>query len=107
MKRLLAVLLVGVAVIGINPGTEASNHKTYPQVGLVISDTNRKGETWVQCQNGFKYQIKHSKEDFYKNEIVAIVLDDRGTAKAKDDKVVDHSYAGFVSKSEANRWVKH
>lgn len=77
----------------------------YPECGVIIKIDKRRNTVTFQTQNGNMFAF-YGTEDFLVGDLVAVIMDDNGTPKVSDDKIMDVKYSGYISKIEMIKWVK-
>ena len=87
MKKVLAIVTLATTLF--NKGY------LYPTVMEVTNVDYKKDIVTMQTCTGFVYQFKGT-EDYYKDDLVAVVMFNNGTPKTiKDDKIIAHRYSGY------------
>lgn len=100
MKALVSAVVVAVLLLA-RP-TRINN--LYPDVGCIMKKPGKTVE--ITMQNGNRFAFQNEDGDWCKGDLVAVIMDSRGTPKVTDDRIVSVKYAGYVSKSEIKKWVK-
>ena len=100
MKALVSAAIV--AVLLLTRSTRVNN--LYPDVGCIMKKPGKTVE--ITMQNGNRFAFQNKDGDWCKGDLVAVIMDSRGTPKVTDDRIVSVKYAGYVSKSEMKKWVK-
>lgn len=91
-----------IAVLLLSKPTKINN--LYPDVGCIMKKPCKTVE--ITMQNGNRFAFQNEDGDWCKGDLVAVIMDSRGTPKVTDDRIVSVKYAGYVSKSEIKKWVK-
>ena len=78
--------------------------EVYPDCGVIKKIRN--GMVFITMQNGNTFKFADEAGDWCVGDLVAVMLNDNGTAKVSDDSVVRAKYSGWISKKEMKAWVK-
>lgn len=78
--------------------------EVYPDCGVITKIRN--GMVFITMQNGNVFKFADEAGDWCIGDLVAVMLNDNGTAKVSDDSVVRVKYSGWISKKEMKAWVK-
>lgn len=90
---------VSIPATTVTPPTIANslNGKYYPLTGIVTKVKHKKRNDLITftCSNGNMFSFTAPKTDCWDTaDLVSCIMDNNGTGKVKDDKVVTAMYAG-------------
>lgn len=109
-KKIVALTLVCTMLFGVGAECKAKRGRQYPDVGLVTSCRKVKKlhcyKVNIVMQNGNKFSFYSEDGDWSKNNLVAVIMDSKGTPYVIDDTIEDAIYGGWISNREASHWVK-
>ena len=86
---LIALVLIVTMIIVVVPKKKT---ETYPQTMVVVKVNN--DVVTLADFNGFTYEFKGA-EDWMVGDICSCIMDDNGTEKVLDDKIIDTKYSGY------------
>lgn len=86
---LIAFVLIVAMIIVVVPKKKT---EIYPQTMVVVKVDN--DVVTLADFNGFMYEFEGA-EDWMVGDICSCIMDDNGTEKVFDDKIVDTKYSGY------------
>ena len=120
MRVLIAVLIASLPLlvtfgatrayssIPKNDGAKMEIENLYPDTGLIMDDPGTIGDgVLVTMQNGNVFAFENQDGDWNIGNLVSILFDDNGTEIVYDDIIISYRYAGWISETEMQNWIKH
>lgn len=98
-KKIFAVTMLAAGCLSFltthkNPEAVKTQSETYPMAGIITSLDAKNDLVTVSTGSGLLYDF-YGVEDYAVGDIVAMTMDDNGTAdSALDDKIIAARYAG-------------
>lgn len=99
-KKFFAVTMLAAGCLSFlttqkNPGAVKAQFETYPMAGIITSLDEKNDLVTVSTGAGLLYDF-YGAEDYAVGDIVAMTMDDNGTADfVLDDKIIAARYAGW------------
>lgn len=116
MRIMLAVIIsalpllvtFGVTKYSENRGEKINIENLYADCGVIMDDPGIVGDTvTVTMQNGNMFAFENQDGDWNYGDLVSILFDNNGTEKVYDDIILDYKYAGWISETEIENWIKY
>lgn len=82
-------------IVGLMLGMTVTGSSTYPLAGIVTEVDVRNDVVTFTTYSGNEFAF-YGTEDWMEGDLVAAIMDDRGTESVYDDEILEVRYAGFT-----------
>ena len=106
MKKILFTAIAATAITATILSGCSKKSAQYPATGLCVYSQwlGDCAMLTIAMQNGNTFQFASLDGDLFVGDIISVIMDDAGTSRVDDDKIIDCRYSGWLD--DITVWFK-